>query len=64
MLKIVEVVVVKKDFSNRTASDKDRVFELTEVGDLIIQGSATILAVSSYNQKLVYVSMIDLKNRR
>lgn len=64
VLKKEEVKVVKKDFSNRVASDKDRVIEMLEVGDLIVQGSATLMAVSSYNQKLVYVSMIDLKNRR
>ena len=56
--------MVKKDFSNRVASEKDRVIELGEIGDLIVQTSATLMAVSSYNQKLVYVSMIDLKNRR
>lgn len=44
-----EVKVVKKDFSNRVACEKDRVIELGEIGDLIVQTSATLLAVSSYN---------------
>ena len=63
--KKVEVKVVKKDFSTRVASEKDKIIELMDgINDTIIQSSATLMAVSSYNQKLVYISMIDLKNRR
>ena len=47
--KKAEVKVVKKDFSNRVACEKDRVVELGEIGDLIVQTSATLMAVSSYN---------------
>ena len=61
--KAPEVVVVKKDFSNRVSSVKDQMIEIKWTLTLI-QSSATVLVVSNYNESFVYITSIDLKMRR
>jgi hypothetical protein len=53
---------VVKDFSNRIASEKDKMIEIK--GNSSIQNSATVLAVSNYRESFVYITVIDLKMRR
>ena len=59
-----EPVKIEKDFSNRIASDKDKMIELRDWSDTIIQSSATVIAVSNYRESFVYITIIDLKMRR
>ena len=61
--KAPEPVVPKKDFSNRVSSEKDTMIEI-KWSINIIQSSATVLAVSNYNESFVYITIIDLKMRR
>jgi hypothetical protein len=56
--------VVEKDFSDRIASEKDKMIELRNWSGAIIQSSATVIAVSNYNESFVYITIIDLKMRR
>jgi len=60
---VEEVVEVKKDFSNRISSERDSMIEIKWT-ETVIQSSATVLAVSNYNQSFVYITNIDLKMRR
>lgn len=59
-----EPVKVVKDFSNRIASEKDKMIELIGWTETIIQNSATVIAVSNYKESFVYITIIDLKMRR
>ena len=61
--KAPEPVVPKKDFSNRVSSEKDTMIEIKWTLN-IIQSSATVLAVSNFNESFVYITIIDLKMRR
>lgn len=62
--RVPEVEVVQKDYSDRIASELDQMIEIKEWKETIIQGSATVLAISNYNECIVYVTIIDLKMRR
>ena len=59
-----EPVVVKKprDTGPRSASDKDKMIEITW-SHTVIQSSATVLCFSNYNDSLVNLGIIDLKMR-
>ena len=55
-------VVVKKVKGPRSASDKDKMIEITW-SHTVIQSSATVLCFSNYNDSLVNLGIIDLKMR-
>ena len=59
-----EPVKIEKDFSNRIASAQDKMIELKNWTETIIQSSATVIAVSNYRESFVYITIIDLKMRR
>ena len=62
--KAPEPVFVKKDYSDRIASEFDQMIEIQDWKETIIQNSATVLAISVFNESLVYVTIIDIKMRR
>ena len=61
--KKVEVVKVKKDKSGRISSKHDCMLEI-KWNQSVLQGSATILMFSNYNEAFVMIAMIDLKTSR